>query len=801
MAQALLRRKGGCAVFGHESVYGGTATVHTYCKNCGQTTSSAHTYKKTTEWTTDHSECTVTWTCDCGYTCSSTYDREGYRTNPDKVGDCVTPSEYECYCYDSDGVRQACSSWHTGSVNSSIHKGPEETTSSGGNCVTAGSSTTVCTACGSTIRTTTGSVVPSIHKGPFTETSQASTCVTPGWIKTTCQACRNVSSQTDLGLDSSNHEQEPVYGGTEDCHRYYPCCNTDTGESHTYTYTEKSWYPSDCSSGDHTYFTYTSSCACGYSYDTKNYDIYTQTSVEATCTEQRKYDFHGTTPDGESHSCPSWHFDGALGHISGYPAGGGSATIHKVCTRSGCGVTLEDGNYHSFSNGTLQWTRGTDQCTAYYIKSCDCGYSYTYYPTVYQRHYADATCTSDATCECYAYDGSDVLKPCPTTHYESAKLGHLKGAFNHCTATCTSAGYNYYDCGRSGCNATNVIAEYCAALGHNYQWGGTADTHRYCSRTGCTWTEGSTYHSYEDNGEPEWTTGTSKCSCSQPKKCECGHTKTVALTVYQRKYRPATCTENEKWECYISSGSACPTTHEQANTALGHSSRLDSDTATCTSSGTKTYKCSRCGTTTGTLVSDAKGHDWDDPGAVVVNECTTTCQRCGATCRHNSAQDYGYEYYDDIRHDILRSCPDCGYSSTHFTLWPTNIYGTQYKHSVSWSKTATKHSGTCTACRHYWNETHNWNSSDYDNTANIGHTGVTCDTCGYTCTHSNYGVTGWSSTYSYNATYHWQDFECGDCGFTTNTVDWYSGNASTLKMYAEHKFNTSGRCTVCGYKK
>lgn len=225
------------------------------------------------------------------------------------------------------------------------------------------------------------------------------------------------------------------------------------------------------------------------------------------------------------------------------------------------------------------------------------------YPTMKDEHHYSQTIIAP-TC---TTDGYTINRctDCGLEYYSNnvSKLGHNYSFTRTINQTCTAQGYDLYTCTR--CNNTekrNIIN----ALGHNFQYQNTVKP--TCSAEG--------YDTYK----------CSQCTATEKrnKVLANGHkyafTKTVAPTCTAQGYDLYTC-------------STCSAT-EKRNTVSSteHSYEVTSNTATCTTAGTKTSICSKCGNKT-TAESSALGHSlnkvYTAPSCTEFGGYTNTCIRCG----------------------------------------------------------------------------------------------------------------------------------------------------------------------------
>lgn len=215
---------------------------------------------------------------------------------------------------------------------------------------------------------------------------------------------------------------------------------------------------------------------------------------------------------------------------------------------------------------------------------------------------------------------------CSKCSYKETKtLGKLEESHKHNytskitkAATCASEGVKTYSCS-CGDSYSEAIPE----TAHTYKDTVVKPT---CTNGGYT-THTCTVcgYSISDTQTPKnghsWTPAT----CTAPKTCSvCGITEDEALGHnYKKEVVNPTC-DNGGYTKYTCTRNGCSYSYTDSQTAkTGHNYQLTSDTATCTSPGTKTETCSNCGNKK-TSASSAKGH-----GETKVETKEATCSKAG----------------------------------------------------------------------------------------------------------------------------------------------------------------------------
>ena len=269
-----------------------------------------------------------------------------------------------------------------------------------------------------------------------------------------------------------------------------------------------------------------------------------------------------------------------------------TCTVQKWCKK--CGYVAQKALGHSTVYKETKAATCTTQGT--YVYTCTrsgCGYSTGgYIPSLGHKAGAAATCTSPQKCT-----------RCGVTLKD--KLGHSYGA----AATCTTA----QKCTRCGVTLKN-------ALGHSAGAAATCTTAQKCTRCGVTLKNALGHDApYKETKAPTCTTqGEYVYKCTRCSYSTGGYIPALGHSAGAA----ATCTTAQK--C-----TRCSTT---LNKELGHA--WDSGTvtkaATCTATGTKTFKCSRCGGTK-TETINALGHS---AGAAATCTAPQKCTRCNTTLKN-----------------------------------------------------------------------------------------------------------------------------------------------------------------------
>ena len=306
-----------------------------------------------------------------------------------------------------------------------------------------------------------------------------------------------------------------------------------------------------------------------------------------------------------------------------------------ICTVKGCGDTTI--SLKSKTNSDISFSRQISiphkyttkvvapTCAAqgYTLHTCSkCGNSYKdTYVNATGHKFGSWTTTKTATC---TTDGTQTRKcsVCGKTETKTvAKTGHSYTT-KVVAPTCTEKGYTLHTCSKCGNSYKDT---YVNATGHKFGSWTTTKT------ATCT------------------TDGTQKRKCSVCGKTE---TKTIAKTghtVVTDKAVAATCTSSGKTEG--SHCSKCGTVIKAQTTipAKGHKfgSWTTTKSATCTTDGTQTRKCSVCGKAETKTIAKT-GHSYTTKA--VAPTCTEkgytlhTCSKCGDSYKDTYVNATGHKF-------------------------------------------------------------------------------------------------------------------------------------------------------------
>ena len=261
-----------------------------------------------------------------------------------------------------------------------------------------------------------------------------------------------------------------------------------------------------------------------------------------------------------------------------------------------------------------------------------------------------------------------------------------------------------------------------------------------------------------------------------------------------------------------------------AATAHKHSySTYVSTTATCTSAGYDTYKCS-CGDTT-TYSRAALGHNYQATGTVSAT-CTSggytnyKCSRCNGTTTGNATSSLGHDWYETSR--TSASCTSGGtiyYRCRRCSATTTGSNGSATGHSYTWVRTTNPSctlAGTdtyrCSTCgatngtRSVSALGHDWTcvSTTMPNCTQPGSHGYKCNRCGATKSESYGSAMGHSydwviTTNATCTTAGTETYRCNTCGATNGTRSIAALGHSWGLWYISGS-QQSRTCSRCGAK-
>ena len=211
---------------------------------------------------------------------------------------------------------------------------------------------------------------------------------------------------------------------------------------------------------------------------------------------------------------------------------------------------------------------------------------------------------------------------------------------------------------------------------------------------------------------------------------------------------------------------------------------LTSDTATCTTDGTKTYACS-CGESK-TESSPAKGHSYGTPVKIDDSKHKSTCGACGAEVEAGHTMDGGtVTTQATCQTEGVKTftCTGCGHTRTEvIPKTTTHAFG-------DWTKTDTGHSRKCQHCEEAESGNHKM-KEQITKEATCKEDGAKTKTC-TVCDYSKVSVIARLTTHTYD---HVCDPECNVCGIT-RTIE-----HNFTKIWSYNYSSHWHECTKCKEK-
>ena len=288
--------------------------------------------------------------------------------------------------------------------------------------------------------------------------------------------------------------------------------------------------------------------------------------------------------------------------------------------------------------------------------------SHTHNYTKFKMTAKAATCTTDGV----AIYGCSYSGCTSTTNKTIKAYGHSWGSWSTTSsATCTSPAKQSRTCSRCSKKETQTVG---SALGHSYTvfkmtaQAATCTTNGTaiygCSHSGCTSTTNKTINAYGHNWGSWETTSNATCTAAevQTRKCSrgCKESQSVGSPLGHNYSwnvtKEPTCevTGSRQYKC-----TRCGNINKtETLDALGHDYKFKQTAkpATCTTDGVDVYVCSRCSKSDNRTVK-AYGHSWGDWKTSTAATCTApetqtrTCSRgCKDTREYGSPLGHNYQF-------------------------------------------------------------------------------------------------------------------------------------------------------------
>lgn len=532
------------------------------------------------------------------------------------------------------------------------------------------------------------------------------------------------------------------------------------------------------SNGDGTHTVSCTNTNCGYR------DAVSCSGGEATCTNKAVCSTCGTAY-GEVNA----------NNHTGQPSWVQTETTHKQ-EYSCCHVEISAKESHTWQDGV---------CTV-------CQYHCTHTG-------GTATCTSRAVCTIcnsrYGELNPDNHNPASEWTQENGKHYHIcqNGCGTHLdedncdggTATCISkancsvCGHEYGDYGAHDLTALDYKAPTCTETGNNQYWECSVCNKLFSDKDGTKSTSiqevtiAATGHSW---GNPVWKWADDGKSATVTFTCanDSDHTQTVDAAITSEVKAAATCTESGTTTYKASvtlNGTEYNDTKEIADIApTGHSlQKTDKVAATCTTAGKEAYyTCETCGKHFSDEsgqdqitdldqygVIDPTGHSWSEWTRNGSDTHSRTCSVCQASETKNCSGGTA-TCVDKAVCEICESEYGTVDADNH-----TNLVKTDAKQATYLTEGNIEY-WYCDGCRKYFN--------DEDGTKEI----TLADTVLPKLTGHTPDGTGWH----YDETNHWQICECGaKLNEAAHDYEWVvDKEATATQAGSKHE-----ECTVCGYKK
>ena len=398
------------------------------------------------------------------------------------------------------------------------------------------------------------------------------------------------------------------------------------------------------------------------------------------------------------------------------------------------------------SNDTLTLSYTVDTSTCKHLSHSANGICYACNKLV-GHTWSSGACTVCGT-ECDHSWSSGKCEICGTSCSHSYDSGKVTTA-----AGCITTGVKTYTCATCGSTKTETVP----ATGHSYKDTVVAPT---CTTAGyTTHTCSACGDSYQDSTTAATGHNYSNGTCTN---CGDGCTHSYDSGTVTKA---ATCTTTgvKTYTC-----SKCGGTKTESIAATGHSYKSTVTAPTCTANGYTTNTCSSCGDSYTSNSTAATGHSWNSGTVTTAATCTQkgtktyTCSTCKTTKTEEIAAT-GHSYKSTV------TAPTC--TAAGYTTYTCSSCGDSYTGNTTAATGHNYSNGTCTVCGDGC--THNWSGS-------------TCTVCGTTRDYyligyingANYGCEEDSSnlgTYKFSNGKLTATFDCDSYVFvkTGDNATWY----------------------------
>ncbi len=455
-------------------------------------------------------------------------------------------------------------------------------------------------------------------------------------------------------------------------------------------------------------------------------------TVNPSCTSQG-YTYSYCTREGCTYESTKSGYVPALGHDYSIVAGVKRAA---TCTEKGlnivacsrCSSTTEKNTNalgHDMKSKTVNPSCTTQGYTYSYCARSGCSHETPksgYVSALGHDYSIVAGVKRAATCTEKGLNIVACSRCSSTTEENTSELGHLMQT-KTVNPSCTTQGYTYSFCSRSGCSHETAKTGYISALGHTYTDQVGTKREATCTEKGlgifkCIRCTSTTEANTPALGHIEVTTKTQP-TCEdagyETTICEragCNYRNTVKTAnplgheIYTLPHKEATCTE-PGYTLNFCTRDGCTHKYEtDQEPFLGHDYSKVVVEPTCTEKGYTTSGCSRegCPNHSKTNYTDALGHNLTkkvvDPTCSVRGYTAYTCSRDG--CDHSETTDYTDALGHDIDEKVVEpSCTTDGYTKhtckrdgcTYSTKKDT-VPATGHKYT---QQVGTKREATCTS--------------------------------------------------------------------------------------------------------
>ena len=526
-------------------------------------------------------------------------------------------------------------------------------------CTTEGSYDTVtyCTDCGAEIGRTTTKIDKIAHN--YNSVVTDPTCTVKGYTTHTCTVCGD--TYTDAETEAKGHSYSSVVTD--------PTCTEKGYTTHTCTVCGDTYTDAETEAKGHSF----TNATFKYSWNTA-YSECTATATCSTCEKEVTLTASGEDITYESHSSTTCDGAGYITYKATFIYNNASVTTTTVDV-----ATAAAG--HKYDSGTkIDPTCTAQGYTIYKCTNGDCNAERKEaYTDPLGHSWNEGEVTTPATCTTAGVK-TYTCSVCKETKIETipATGVHTYEETGVVAPTCNAAGYTTYTC--SGCGATRN-GDYVDALGHKYN-SGEITKKPTCTTAGVrTYTcEHDSNHTYTESipatGHTAVTDAAVAATCTETGLTEGAHCKVCNTVIVAQQTvaalghtwnsgeitTAATCTTTGV-KTYTCTRTNCDETKTETIPAAGHTAVIDKAKApTCTETGlTEGAHCEVCNAVlTAQKTLPATGHSYDSavtaPTCIAQGYTTYTCSVCSDTYKANYVSATGHKYDNACDTD----CNTCG---------------------------------------------------------------------------------------------------------------------------------------------